>query len=156
MKTIVESIFEKNFDAANQIAEEKIAEIFEQKLVEMKKMMMAKEQRQAWTEMPGRSEARREKLYRDLTEKDLSISFQMVNVNNNSFKFTAFNDSDLREIQLQDTYSKLEQAIGRARLVQNTAEVYLFSNFCMLSQEQDTYIKNNNNTKFNLSKSDLF
>lgn len=71
MKTIVESIFEKNFDAANQIAEEKIAEIFEQKLVEMKKMIMAKEQRQAWTEMPGRSEARQEKLYRGLTEEDL-------------------------------------------------------------------------------------
>jgi hypothetical protein len=68
MKNIVESIFEKNFDTANQIAEEKIAEIFEQKLVEMKKMMMAKEQRQAFDGMPG---SRQEKLYRNLTEKDL-------------------------------------------------------------------------------------
>lgn len=67
MKTIVESIFEKNFDAANQIAEEKIAEIFEQKLIEMKKMMMAKEQRQAWTGMPG---SRQEKLYRGVIEED--------------------------------------------------------------------------------------
>jgi hypothetical protein len=67
MKTIVESIFERNFDAANQIAEEKIAEIFEQKLVEMKKMMMAKEQRQAWTGMPG---SRQEKLYRGVIEED--------------------------------------------------------------------------------------
>jgi len=67
MKTIVESIFEKNFDEANQIAEEKIAEIFEQKLVEMKKMMMAKEQRQAWTGMPG---SRQEKLYRGVIEED--------------------------------------------------------------------------------------
>jgi hypothetical protein len=67
MKNIVESIFEKNFDTANQIAEEKIAEIFEQKLVEMKKMMMAKEQRQAWTGMPG---SRQEKLYRGVIEED--------------------------------------------------------------------------------------
>jgi ribosomal protein S27AE len=70
MKNLIQNIFEKNFDAANQIAEEKITEIFEQKLVEMKKIIMAKEQRQAWTEMPGGSEARREKLYRGVIEED--------------------------------------------------------------------------------------
>jgi hypothetical protein len=70
MKNLIQNIFEKNFDSANQIAEEKITEIFEQKLVEMKKIIMAKEQRQAWTEMPGGSEARREKLYRGVIEED--------------------------------------------------------------------------------------
>ena len=71
MTKLVQNIFEKNFDLANQIAEEQITTILEQKLVEMKKMIMAKEQRQAFTEMPGETEARREKLYRGLTEEDL-------------------------------------------------------------------------------------
>jgi hypothetical protein len=67
MTKLVKNIFEKNFDLANQLAEEKIVGILEQKLVEMKKMIMAKEQRQAWTGMPG---SRQEKLYRDVLEED--------------------------------------------------------------------------------------
>ena len=67
MKNLVQNIFEKNFDSANQISTEKLSEIVEQKLVEMKKMIMAKEQRQAWTGMPG---SRQEKLYRGVIEED--------------------------------------------------------------------------------------
>lgn len=67
MKNLVQIIFEKNFDVAKQISTEKLSEIVEQKLVEMKKMIMAKEQRQAWTGMPG---SRQEKLYRGVIEED--------------------------------------------------------------------------------------
>ena len=67
MKNLVQNIFEKNFDSANQISTEKLSEIVEQKLVEMKKIIMAKEQRQAWTGMPG---SRQEKLYRGVIEED--------------------------------------------------------------------------------------
>lgn len=69
MNNLVQSIFEKNFDSAKEISTEKLSVIAEQKLVEMKKMIMAKEQRQAWNGMPG---SRQEKLYRDVLEMDLS------------------------------------------------------------------------------------
>lgn len=67
MSNLVSKIFAKDFDDANQILEESISNIVEQKLVEMKKMIMAKEQRQAWTGMPG---SRQEKLYRGVLEED--------------------------------------------------------------------------------------
>lgn len=104
MKNLIESIVDKDFDTAKEMFEESIDIIVGEKLVEMKKMIMAKEQRQAWTGMPG---SRQEKLYRgvieedDLEEMDLSkekpdyksiedkrskgLPFFMSNVNKNSF-----------------------------------------------------------------------
>jgi len=104
MKQLVESIVNKDFDTATELLKESIDIIVDQKLVEMKKMIMAKEQRQAWTGMPS---SRQEKLYRgvieedDLEEMDLSrekpdydniedkrgkgLPFFMSNVNKNSF-----------------------------------------------------------------------
>lgn len=67
MKNLIESIINKNFDIAKEIFEESIDIIIDQKLVEMKKMIMAKEQRQAWNGMPS---SRQEKLYRDVIEED--------------------------------------------------------------------------------------
>lgn len=67
MKQLVESIVNKDFDTARKLLEESIDIIVDQKLVEMKKMIMAKEQRQAWTGMPG---SRQEKLYRGVIEED--------------------------------------------------------------------------------------
>ena len=67
MKNLIESIVDKDFDTARELLEESIDIIVDQKLVEMKKMIMAKEQRQAWTGMPG---SRQEKLYRGIIEED--------------------------------------------------------------------------------------
>lgn len=67
MKNLIESIVDKDFDTAKGLLKESIDIIVDQKLVEMKKMIMAKEQRQAWTGMPG---SRQEKLYRGIIEED--------------------------------------------------------------------------------------
>lgn len=67
MKQLIESIANKDFDIAQEMLEESLDIIVGEKLVEMKKMIIAKEQRQAWTGMPG---SRQEKLYRDVIEED--------------------------------------------------------------------------------------
>ena len=45
------------------------------------------------------------------------------------FRFTTFKNENLRAIQFWMIESELEQAVGRARLLRNSCDVHLFSNF---------------------------
>ena len=69
MKHIIEDISNKEYNSASEAIAEALSTILEKKMVEMKKMMMAKEQitmtRKAFDGNPG---ARAEKLYRDVVE----------------------------------------------------------------------------------------
>ena len=69
MKNIIRDISNKEYNSATESISEALSTILEKKMVEMKKMIMAKEQitmtRKAFDGNPG---ARAEKLYRDVTE----------------------------------------------------------------------------------------
>lgn len=68
---IIEDISNKQYNSASETISEALSTILEKKMVEMKKMMMAKEQismnRKAFDGNPG---ARAEKLYRDVLESE--------------------------------------------------------------------------------------
>jgi hypothetical protein len=49
--------------------------------------------------------------------------------NSYNFYFHTYNDDKLRDIHFWALESELEQAVGRARLLRNDCNVYLFSNF---------------------------
>lgn len=60
---------------------------------------------------------------------------QIVTHNGYRFRFTTFEDEDLRAVQFWMLESELEQAVGRARLLRNSCEVHLFSNFPLSQAE---------------------
>lgn len=62
-------------------------------------------------------------------DEDEDMTSQLVVRNGYRFWFTTFEDEDLRAIHFWMLDSELEQAVGRARLLRNTCEVHLFSNF---------------------------
>lgn len=68
-------------------------------------------------------------------DEDEEMEPQIVTHNGYRFRFTTFKDEDLRAIQFWMLESELEQAAGRARLLRNSCNVHLFSNF-PLSQAQ--------------------
>ncbi len=62
-------------------------------------------------------------------DEDEKMSLQTIEHNGYRFRFTTFQDQDLRKIHLWMIESELEQAVGRARLLRNACTVHLFSNF---------------------------
>jgi hypothetical protein len=60
---------------------------------------------------------------------DAVMKGQLVNHNGYRFWFTTFEDEILRNIHFWMIESDLEQAVGRARLLREICNVYLFSNF---------------------------
>ena len=62
-------------------------------------------------------------------DEDEKMTLQDIEYNGYRFRFTTFQDEDLRKIHLWMIESELEQAVGRARLLRNACIVHLFSNF---------------------------
>lgn len=59
----------------------------------------------------------------------------LVTHNGYRFWFTTYKNENLRAVQFWMIESELEQAVGRARLLRNPCEVYLFSNFPLSQAE---------------------
>ena len=66
-------------------------------------------------------------------DEDSEATQMPVEHNGYQFWFTTFKNSELQAVQFWMIESELEQAVGRARLLRNSCNVYLFSNF-ILSQ----------------------
>ena len=62
-------------------------------------------------------------------DEDEKMTLQDVIYNGYAFKFTTFENEELRAVHFWMLESELEQAVGRARLLRNDCNVYLFSNF---------------------------
>jgi len=62
-------------------------------------------------------------------DEDEEANSHGVTHNGYIFRFTTYKDEGLRAIQFWMLESELEQAVGRARLLRNSCEVRLFSNF---------------------------
>ncbi len=62
-------------------------------------------------------------------DEDEKMALQDVEHNGYRFRFTTFQNKDLRKIHFWMIESELEQAVGRARLLRNICTVHLFSNF---------------------------
>lgn len=62
-------------------------------------------------------------------DEDEEVGPQVVTHNGYRFRFTTFQNKDLQHLQFWMIESELEQAAGRARLLRNTCNVHLFSNF---------------------------
>lgn len=62
-------------------------------------------------------------------DEDEEMTLQTIEHNGYRFRFTTFQNEDLRKIHLWMIESELEQAVGRARLLRNACTVHLFSNF---------------------------
>ena len=62
-------------------------------------------------------------------DEDEKMTSQAIVYNGYRFRFTTFQNKDLRKIHLWMIESELEQAVGRARLLRNACTVHLFSNF---------------------------
>lgn len=62
-------------------------------------------------------------------DEDEKMSQQFVEYKGYRFWIMTFEDPDLRDIHFWMLESELEQAVGRARLLRNSCEVHLFSNF---------------------------
>lgn len=83
---------------------------------------------------------------------ELEVSDQIVEWNEQVFRYRAFNNPDLRDIQLSLVESELLQAVGRARAVRETSSVLVFSNLPLriatkmnglkLHQENDLFFGN--------------
>jgi hypothetical protein len=65
----------------------------------------------------------------DTNKNDQQMDYQTIQHNGMQFKFKAFNNLDLREIQLNLIEGELIQAVGRARTIRTDAQVQVFSNF---------------------------
>lgn len=61
--------------------------------------------------------------------EDEKMTLQDVGHNGYQFRFTTFQNDELRKIHFWMIESELEQAVGRARLLRNACTVRLFSNF---------------------------
>ena len=68
-------------------------------------------------------------------DEDEEVEPQVVTHNGYRFRFTTFKDVDLQAIQFWMIESELEQAVGRARLLRNSCNVHLFSNFPLRQAE---------------------
>ena len=64
----------------------------------------------------------------DIINKD-TINFREVIYDRYKFYFSTFEDDLLKEIHIYHIVSELEQAIGRARLLNNDNTVYVYSSF---------------------------
>lgn len=62
-------------------------------------------------------------------DEDEEMTPQIVEYNGYRFSIMTFDNEDLRAIHFWMLESELEQAVGRARLLRNSCEVHLFSNF---------------------------
>ena len=62
-------------------------------------------------------------------DEDEKMTLQDVVYNGYAFKFTTFENEELRAVHFWMLESELEQAVGRARLLRNECTVHLFSNF---------------------------
>ena len=62
-------------------------------------------------------------------DEDEKMTLQDVAYNGYTFKFTTFENEELRAVHFWMLESELEQAVGRARLLRNECSVHLFSNF---------------------------
>ncbi|HBA49432.1 MAG TPA: hypothetical protein DCZ91_16880 [Lachnospiraceae bacterium] len=62
-------------------------------------------------------------------DEDEEMAPQSVVHNGYRFRFTTFQDEDLRAIHFWMIESELEQAVGRARLLRHNCTAHLFSNF---------------------------
>ena len=62
-------------------------------------------------------------------DENEKMTSQVIEHNGYKFRFTTFQDEELRKIHLWMIESELEQAVGRARLLRNACTVCLFSNF---------------------------
>lgn len=62
-------------------------------------------------------------------DEDEKMTLQEVTYNGYMFKFTTFENEELRAVHFWMLESELEQAVGRARLLRNECTVHLFSNF---------------------------
>ena len=62
-------------------------------------------------------------------DEDEKMTLQDVTYNGYTFKFTTFENEELRAVHFWMLESELEQAVGRARLLRNECSVHLFSNF---------------------------
>lgn len=62
-------------------------------------------------------------------DEDEKMTLQIIEHNGYRFRFTTFQNMELRKIHLWMIESELEQAVGRARLLRNACTVQLFSNF---------------------------
>ncbi len=65
----------------------------------------------------------------DTNSIDKKMDYQTIQHNGMQFKFKAFNNLDLREIQLNLIEGELIQAVGRARTIRTDAKVQVYSNF---------------------------
>ena len=65
----------------------------------------------------------------DTNNIDKKMDYQTIQHNGMQFKFKAFNNMDLREIQLNLIEGELIQAVGRARTIRTDAQVQVYSNF---------------------------
>lgn len=65
----------------------------------------------------------------DTNNIDKKMDYQTIQHNGMQFKFKAFNNLDLREIQLNLIEGELIQAVGRARTIRTDAKVQVYSNF---------------------------
>ena len=67
--------------------------------------------------------------------EDEKMTSQDIIYNGYAFKFTTFQNEDLRAVHFWMLESELEQAVGRARLLWNECTVHLFSNFPLSQSE---------------------
>ena len=75
----------------------------------------------------------------DLNNIDLEMQYQKIDWNGFRFMFMAYNDRDMREIQLSLIESELVQAIGRARALRTDARVEVYSNLPLLVSDKFVY-----------------
>ena len=68
-------------------------------------------------------------------DEDEEMESLLVTHNGYRFWFTTYKNENLRAVQFWMIESELEQAVGRARLLRNPCEVYLFSNFPLRQAE---------------------
>lgn len=71
-------------------------------------------------------------------DENEEMSSQIVAHNGYRFRFTTFENKNLRAIHFWMLESELEQAVGRARLLRNECIVHLFSNFPLGQAEMVT------------------
>ena len=78
-------------------------------------------------------------------DEDEEMVPQDVVHNGYHFRFTTFQDAELRAIHFWMIESELEQAVGRARLLRHDCTAHLFSNFPLnqakMIDDFDTYEK---------------
>jgi hypothetical protein len=64
-------------------------------------------------------------------DDDAKMKSQYVIRNGCRFRFTTYDDENLRAVHFWMIESELEQAVGRARLLRNDCDVHLFSNYAL-------------------------